>query len=403
MAAYDYIKLTGVIIPDTAQTRSEVSDEYKDEFGQDLDTRQSTPQGMLITSETIARNGVLRNNAVLANQINPNEAGGQFLDAIGALTASARRPQEFTVIPAVNLAGVAGTVIPSNSLAALSSNGLVFHCISAVTLDGSGMGVADFQAVDAGPIDVSAGLLTVILPDQVVGWETVNNTEVGIPGEIVQSDESFRLFRRETLAIQGVSLPEATISAIRATPGVRGKPAFLENLSWTTQVIDGVTMDPKSIYACVDGGADEDVANALRSKKSGGCGYNGNTTVTQTDPASGQVYVIKFDRPTLIPILARVTIRQDSSVADPIESVKAAIVAYANGLLNNEPGLIVGASVSPFEFSGAISVQAPSIFVQKVEVAYGVPSPVYQTTELPIQIFEKAYILAQYINVVVNP
>ncbi len=90
---YNYIEPQGVIVTDTTgEILNEVINEYQNAFGQDLIAPTinnpqsfSTPQGLLITSETLARQSVVDNNALLANQINPNVSGGIFLDAILAL------------------------------------------------------------------------------------------------------------------------------------------------------------------------------------------------------------------------------------------------------------------------------------------------------------------------------
>lgn len=89
MAEYNYITSSGVIIPDTAEQRTAVENEFKAVFGQDLDISPETPQGVLITMETENRDAIVRNNAELANQINPDLAGGVFLDAIWALMGGA--------------------------------------------------------------------------------------------------------------------------------------------------------------------------------------------------------------------------------------------------------------------------------------------------------------------------
>ena len=83
---YEYLTESGVIVPDTADTRNEVVSEWRNALGQDLITDDETPQGLLINAETIARQEVARNNANIANQINPDLAEGVFLDAIWALT-----------------------------------------------------------------------------------------------------------------------------------------------------------------------------------------------------------------------------------------------------------------------------------------------------------------------------
>src|SRR6185437_453506 len=85
---YDYVTQLqqGIILVDSALIQAQVEAEYRALFGNDLSLDANTPQGMLITAEVLARIAVADNNAALANQINPNVAGGIFLDAILALT-----------------------------------------------------------------------------------------------------------------------------------------------------------------------------------------------------------------------------------------------------------------------------------------------------------------------------
>src|SRR5277367_5673296 len=114
---YQYLDATGVIIADTSSLLADVQGEYQSVFGADLIVTPDTPQGVLITAETLARTEVVNNNAALANQINPNIAGGVFLDAILALTGMQRTAQTQTLVTNVTLTGVAGTVIPAGSQA----------------------------------------------------------------------------------------------------------------------------------------------------------------------------------------------------------------------------------------------------------------------------------------------
>src|SRR5262245_56358910 len=119
MADFEYITETGVIVPDTAELQTQVEGEFKEAFGADLIVTPNTPQGVLITAEVSARSGVLRNNAALANQINPNLAGGVFLDAIWSLTGGQREAADFSFIPDVSLLGLPGLPIPAGSQASL--------------------------------------------------------------------------------------------------------------------------------------------------------------------------------------------------------------------------------------------------------------------------------------------
>lgn len=396
MAEFEYVESTGVVLPDTETLLDTVEGEYRAALGAQLNTDPATPQGRLIATEVTARDTYLRNAAALANQINPRMAEGVFLDAIWALTGGQRRAMTHTVVSNVALGGVAGTVIPEGSQAQTPA-GDIFETLGAAVLDGAGTATVDFQAVVGGPVPCEAGQLNTAVTG-ILGWETVNNPDDGVVGQDVESDAASRLRRQFTLALQGVALPEAIISGLMDTDGVRSL-AFRENVADTAQIIDGVNMVAHSIFVCVDGGADSDVAAVILAKKSLGANYNGAVTVNVTDPASGQVYPVKFSRPTDVPIKVRVTITVGNSVANPQEIIRAAIVAYAAGEIDGERGFVVGGSVSPFELAGAINIATPGIYVRLLEVAK-VPDA-FGTVEVPITIQQIASINPNNIAVIV--
>lgn len=379
---YQYIDDTGVIVPDTSDILTTVQNEYLSVFGQDLIVTASTPQGVLITAETLARDEVVRNNAALANQINPNIAGGIFLDAICALTGLVRSPATFSIV-SCTLTGVPQTVIPQG-VTANTMAGDTFQSVAAISLDSSGNATVNFQALVSGPVPALAGQLTQIV-NGVLGWETITNAANAAIGQEQQSDASLRTLREQTLALQGTALPLAITSALYKTQGVQSL-SFLENVADTTQTISGISLVAHSIFVCVNGGTDLDVATTILANKSLGCNYNGSTTVNVTEPASGQVYPVQFQRPTAVPILIKATVSVGASVIDPDVAVPQAILDYINGLVPGEPGLVVGGDVSPFELAGAINIAYPTIFVSRVEIA-PVPvsgPPAYATDDITV-------------------
>lgn len=396
MADYQYLIETGVIVPDTADTQATVEQEYRDALGQNLIVTPNTPQGVLIAAEVTARQAVARNNAAVANQINPAIAGGVFLDALWRLTGGERREATKSLLSAVALTGQPGTVVPAGSLAKTAS-GDKFATAAEVTLGAGGTATVDFLAEVYGPVAAPPGALASI-ESAVLGWETVTNPSAAVLGQNRETDAEARRRRRDTLALQGVALPEAVTSALFDTLGVQSL-TFRENVTGAPATIDGVALLQNSIYVCVNGGTDADVAATLLAKKSLGCNWNGATTVNVTDPTSGQVYAVKFDRPTQVPVLARVTVRA-GSVADPVTVVQDALLAYASGELDGEAGFVVGGAVSPFELAGAINRQAAGIYVQKVEVALA-SSGVYQTTEIAMTIQQIATLVVGSITVTV--
>ena len=384
--AYKYLNDTGVIVPDTSVLLSEVSAEWRTALGADLQTTPDTPQGVLIAAETAARAEVLRTNAALANQINPNVSGGVFLDALCALLGLERAVATRTLVRSVTLSGQGSTPVPAGVLARTAA-GVLFASVGAVVIGGGGSVTVDFQSVEYGPIPCAAGALTIVV-DSVLGWETVNNATDGELGVAEQSDAALRDLRRRTLARQGISTVEAVVSDISAVPGVNSM-SFRENIAATTEVIDGISMVPHSVWACVDGGTDEDIAWALFTNKTNGAAYNGAVSVPLLEPYSGQTYTVEFDRPTPVPVLVKVSVRKGSSLVDAQTTVRDAVMAYVGGGLTGERGFVVGGYVSPFELAGAIASQIPGLFVAKVEIAPA-STGVYQTTELTIALDELA-------------
>lgn len=399
MADYEFVTETGTVLPDTADQLADVQAEYLEAFGADLVVTPDTPQGLLITAEVEARDAVARNNATLANQINPNLAGGVFLDAIWALTGGGRVRATFSLVPGVQLAGAPGAIIPAGSIVSVGVGGPQFELTGAVFLDPTGNALGTFQALETGPIAAPVGALDTIVSG-VLGWETVTNPTAASPGRAEESDLAARRRRRATLALQSVGLIEAIKSGLMDTEGVRDA-LVRENVTNAILDIEGYDLDPHSILAVVSGGTDLDVAAELLARKSNGAAWNGAVTVDVLEPISGQLYEVKFERPTLVPIFVEVTVKLSTQavISDPAQAVRDALLAYANGEIADEDGWVIGADASPFELAAAINLAAPGLFVQLVEVGtvVGVVSP----ATIPITIVQQAQMIAGNILVTV--
>lgn len=367
MANYEYVVATGLLVPDTATILEEVKDEWREAYGADVILEPETSQGVIVVQDTEIRDATVRNNVAVANQINPDYAGGPFLDAIWALTRGSRKGATRSTITGVILGGQNGTTVPAGSVAVVTASGARFFTTTAVIIGEvtTGLATVDFIAEDYGPIGVLAGGLNAVASG-VLGWETVNNPNPAVPGKLAESDIAGRRRRRLTLALQSVAMPEAIISALYAIEEVDSLQ-FRENIYPTTQVIDGISLVAHSIWVCVRGGSDVQIAQSLLETKGIGGGYNGAVSTSVVEPASGQTYVIKHDRPTLITLFVRITAKFNNT--DGATIIPNAAMAYATGEIEGDAGLIVGASVSPWEFAGAVNQVEPRIKVTKVELS----------------------------------
>ena len=174
--AYEYLTSTGAILADTSDLLAEVQSEWQATFASDLVVTSDTPQGVLIAQETQARSNVQQNNALTANQLNPNLSGGIFLESICAFLGLQRQGASPTVVPNVTVTGVSGTVIPIGSQA-YTSGGQYYETTVAVTIPSGGSTTVNFQCTQTGPIACAPTTLTHIAANSaVLGWETVSNS-----------------------------------------------------------------------------------------------------------------------------------------------------------------------------------------------------------------------------------
>ena len=393
--SYSYLTNSGTIVPDESTVLAEVQQEYRDVFGADLDVSETSPQGKLIAAEVKSRIGSAQNNANVANQINPNLAEGIFFDAIWELLGGQRIAESSsTFVTFPDLTGVAGTLVPAGAVAK-TSNGDRFVSIAAVTLDVSGLGSVNFVSEETGEIAAPIGSLTSIVTS-VIGWETINNTVAATLGRTQESGAKARQRRRDTVGLNARTGPEAIIAALRNVENLQSLQ-FRQNIFPTTEVIDTISMVRNSVYVCVDGGTDDDVATALLSK-SAGQAFNGPETVIVTDESSQQDYAVNFERTTGDAVLVRVTANVPTSVNDPINTVRNAVLDYANGIIGDNGGFITGQDVSPFEIAAAINAESPLIFLRNVEISNKAVVS-YSSAVYPVAINIKATILSADITV----
>lgn len=389
--AYEYILENGIIVADTSTIKEEVEIEWQGIAGEDATIDASSFEGRLIDMFTNERVGVSRNDVNLANMLNPNMAGGVFLDAHLALVGSARDGKERSTCECV-LTGISGTIVTAGSIAQDDSKNL-WTIVSDATIASNNTVTASFRAVDYGVISAGIGEINKIVTG-VVGWETINNEVAAVEGKEEQGDVSARRQRRAELGSNTNSVSYSVISAVRALEGVAGVK-FRENYTSSTTTIDDVSLVAHSSWLCVDGGVSSEIAEAYCTNR-WGTDFNGSVEVDYLD-TNGQTITVKFDRPTDKPIQCQITAKVSQS-QNAEEDIKQAIVDYANGLIDNELGFSLGEDSSPFEIASAVNEQLTDVFVRKCELRE--VGGTYSTDTISNAIYEKASITESDITVI---
>lgn len=381
MTTYNYLLDTGVIVEDTSTVLTDVQGEWQTALGANINVDAATPQGTLITADTLARTNVMRQNAELANNFNPNLSQGTFLDAMCALLGITRGVNQSTVATGVTFTGNGVTAvgpIPAGSRVQ-TANGDIFVTTAPVTIPSSGsITTVALQSQASGAIPLPVGTLTIL--DGYVGWASASITggTVVTLGTLAYTDGQLRNMRLQQLAMQGIGSSAAIQAAVLAVNGVTSCKV-IENNTGATGAVQGVTFTKaNAMWVCVAGTfSNAALAAALYGAHNGGCPWDfgsagmGNqlTGLQATDPATGMTYAVLATTPILYDGYVQISVHQNNNVASPASAVQNAIVAYATGQEDGEVGLTVGASLSAYEIAGAVARQLPGMYVKSCSVA----------------------------------
>lgn len=371
----------GISMPTTAKVLAGVQGDMNTAFGVTLNPALETPQGQLSSSWTAIITDKNSQIAEIVNQVNPDYATGRWQDAIGKIYFMSRiAGQGTTVTTTCN--GAAGTVIPVGTLAT-DQNGNQFSVTSPGTIGSGGTAGVTFTAVNTGPTPVPTSMS---IYQSISGWDSITVVS-GVVGRDVETRAEFETRRRQSVAANSKGYTTSIQGAVLAVAGVLDCYT-VENTQSTAQTIGGVSIAPNSVYVAVVGGTDADVANAIWQKKSLGCSYNGNTSVTVYDTSIGSEpypqYAVKFQRPTDLPIYFDVTIAANSALPADIDTlIQTAIEDALSGADGGTPAKI-GATLYASRFYAGIAGTSPytSLISVKIGTSSGAATGDSQTVNI---------------------
>lgn len=364
---------TGIAVPDVADILSGRLTDINTAMGSGASQSLSTPQGQIAQSDTeiIAQ----ENDKLLClfNQMNPDYATGRWQDGIGRIYFMDRISAQGTVVTA-QCVGLVGTIIPAGSTA-IDVNGYIYATSDPATIPTSGTVDVQFTCQTTGPIACGIGALNQIYR-AVPGWDAVNNAAPGVVGVDVESRIAFETRRKQSVARNARNQDGATLAALLATTNV------LDAYVWSNRtgaaVIKGTTnvsVAAHSIWICVYGGADADVAESIFNTYNPGCNFNGSTTFTIYDSENYEPpypsYNMQWQKATPTRVYFKVTL--DSSLNPPSDitaQVRTMIQSVFNG---NYDGIVkarIGATINAGKYyAPVISISPDTVGILSLEVS----------------------------------
>lgn len=366
---------TGVVVPAAADVLAGVQADNNIAFGGNLNPALSTPQGQL--ASTLAAIIADKNSQIasIANQVDPAFSSGRWQDAIGRIYFMTRIPAAGTVVQATCI-GLAGVAIPVGALAK-DTSGNIYSCSQAGTIPIGGGITLPFTCTTMGPIACAPHALNTIY-QTIPGWDSIDNASSGTVGNLVESRTAFETRRRASVALNAQGSLLSIYAAVFSVAGVID--VFVAENSTSSPVTMGSTsysLVANSIYVAVVGGLSQDIANAIWSKKSPGCNYNGNTSVTVIDNSGYNfpypTYTVKFNAPSALPVLFAVQIQNNPNLpANIITLVQNAVIAAFNGTDGGSRARIGSTIVAGRFYSG---VAATSQYTSVLSILLGTSTP----------------------------
>ena len=333
---------TGFDVTEITDLREQIATEWQNAFKEKdrplLNTDPETPQGQIIDSQVASVNQKDSEVLYLAQQFDPRTAEGRFQDALAEIYYI-KRKSAINSYAICTLNGRAGTQISAGALIQSEIDGTQWSLDQDVTIPAEETITAQFTCLTEGAISASAGTLTKIVTT-VTGWDAVTNATATV-GSLEESQSAFEQRRYDSVALNARSTTDAVFANVSQCDEVIAV-YVTDNKTNVNKTIDGYTLTPHSIFVCVIGGADQDIAKAIYEHLSAGCDYNGNTAIPITDEYTGAVEEVKFYRPANYNIYIKVQIKDNDSLQNDYENiVKQAVYKNFYGLdaikINNEP------------------------------------------------------------------
>ena len=209
----------GFVTPSTSEILTGVQEDLNQAFGGTLNPALTTPQGQIASSETAVIADCYSQFLSIVNGVDPAFSYGRMQDAIGRIYFMNRISAESTVVTA-QCVGAQGTPIPLGSQAE-DQNGNQYVCTQAGTIPSGGTINLTFTAVNPGPLSCPPGFLDTIV-STIPGWDTINNSEAGEPGNDVETPAAFEVRREQSVAINALGTMPSVIAAILDPVNVPG-------------------------------------------------------------------------------------------------------------------------------------------------------------------------------------
>jgi uncharacterized phage protein gp47/JayE len=377
-----------VILQELVQTAQ--SGEY---FGNEIDLSPESPLGALVhlIAWAIDRQWQLAEDVYYSMWLSTAE--GVHLDRVCKLGFVSRRPATYATV-VLRFYGEPGAEVPAKTQAETAQN-IVFETISDAVITNVGYVDVLARCTVPGTIGIVQSGMINSIKTPLPGVDSVINLQASWGGKDIESDYELVERYQQLPAATGSSV-QSIISALQSTVGVISATVF-EN---TGNVTDSNGLPPKSVECIVQGGADQDVARTIFTKKAAGIATHGSEEIQIVDD-KGIDRLIKFSRPQNINVYVQYKIQTNQEWSDDnIIIIKRNAIKYIGGVDDNNTeygGVGISNTVYIWKL---IAVQQEIVGVNSISVKIGKTYPPSQSNNLTFLPRERAWTDINKIEVV---
>lgn len=363
----------GLLVPDVSDVLAGRLTDMTTALGGGASQSLSSPQGQIAQSDTEIIAQEYDKLLCLFNQVNPDYATGRFQDGIGQIYFMNRISAQGTVVTATCI-GKVNTTIPAGSTA-IDNNGYIYQSIDNAIIPAIGSIDVQFVNTTTGPIPCGSGALNQIYR-AVSGWDSVTNANPGVVGVDVESRIAFETRRRQSVARNSRNQDASTLAALLATTGVLD--AYVWSNRTAATINQGETSFPvlaHSLFICVYGGADEDVAESIFQTYNPGANMNGSTHYTVYDNVNYMPPYPSYDMQwqKASPTRVYFKVELDGSLNPPSDistQVKKMVVSVFNGGYEGIGKARIGSTINAGKYyAPVISILPDTVGILSFEVS----------------------------------
>ena len=390
-----YVDGSGLHMPTYSDILEDMISSMKEIYGTDIYLENDSADYQFLSALALKVSDSYQAVQYAYNSRSPSTAIGAALDSVVKLNGIYRKAAGYSTCE-LTITGTAFTEIKNGSVKDATGN--VWNLPASVVIGSDGTIKATATCATAGAITALPGDITEI-NTPTFGWTAVTNEVSAIQGNAIETDGELR--QRQTISVSNPSqtMLAGTLGALRALKNVARVSVYENdtNISTVDEDDNPYGLPAHSVTCVVEGGDDNDIAEAILYHKGIGCYTNGSTVVKVKDQ-NEYINTIRFYRPTYVPIYVHVKVKKYTGyISSLASSIKSAVYDYLEGLeigrdvsISMLTGIVVGCNPNPSKPLFGISAitigrSESALKAGDVDIDYNeVASPLYDAIEVEV-------------------